>query len=56
MKFPKSVITDLESETEPAYGVITIELHYRDSKLHFYSINRGRSVIADDADKKAKSE
>ena len=44
MKIPIDIITDLENEAQGlSHGIVTLQLHYRDSHLHHYKINREKS-------------
>ena len=50
MKIPQNIITDviadIQNEAEGlSHGIITLQLHCRDSHVHLYRVNRERSVV-----------
>jgi len=43
---PAEIISDLESEAAGlTHGIVTLQLHIRDSNLARYTINREKSVL-----------
>jgi hypothetical protein len=46
MKLPQEIINDVECESDGiGHGVIYLELHYRDDNIHFYKLNREKSIV-----------
>ena len=46
MKIPESIIADVENEVEGlTHGIVTLQLHIRDTHLSHYKINREKSVV-----------
>jgi len=46
VKIPTSIIRDVESETSGlTHGIVTLQLHIRDTHLSRYTINREKSVV-----------
>jgi len=46
MKISKEIIADLESEAAGLeHGIVTLQIHIRDSHLSRYVINREKSVV-----------
>ena len=46
MKLPQEIIADVENESVGiGHGVIYLELHFRDNNIHFYKINREKSIV-----------
>jgi len=46
LRLPDDIIHDVEGEAAGlAHGTVTLELHFRDSRLSHYKINREKSVV-----------
>jgi hypothetical protein len=46
LRLPDDIIHDVEGEAAGlAHGIVTLELHFRDSRLSHYKINREKSVV-----------